>query len=162
LVTLNIDTLGTKLLFFVVVVFFNGMQIPFYFNLYWLLYLLTFQMSTSFLVSKKCFLTGALYGCLLRGSTRDFQIEMWRVAANHRTKHRDLNGGSRRRTKEEGLCNPIGRTILTNQDNPFFPRAPRDQTNNQRIHMEEPTLPAAVVAEDGLFWHQWEKRLLFL
>jgi hypothetical protein len=38
------------------------------------------------------------------------------------------------------------------------PRAPRDKTTNQRVHMEEPMAPAAYAAEDGLIWPQWEQR----
>jgi hypothetical protein len=35
----------------------------------------------------------------------------------------------------EGVCNPIGRIILsTNQTSP--PKASKDQTTNQRVHME--------------------------
>jgi hypothetical protein len=30
------------------------------------------------------------------------------------------------------------------------PRAPRDRTNNQRIHMEQPVVLDTFVAEDGL------------
>ena len=42
------------------------------------------------------------------------------------------------------------------------PRALGDCTTNQRIHREEPMVPAAYVAEDGHFGHQWEERLLSL
>jgi hypothetical protein len=36
--------------------------------------------------------------------------------ANHSTEHRVPNGGVRQRTEGgEGVCNPIGRTISTNQ-----------------------------------------------
>ena len=35
------------------------------------------------------------------------------LTANHWTEHKVPNGGVRERT--EGVCNPIGRTILTNQ-----------------------------------------------
>jgi hypothetical protein len=34
------------------------------------------------------------------------------------------------------------------------PRAPRDWTTNQRVHMEGPMVLAAYVAEDGLVGHQ--------
>ena len=40
-----------------------------------------------------------------------------------------------------------------------IPGAPRDYTNNQRVHME---LQPPFVAEDGLVSHQWEERPLFL
>jgi hypothetical protein len=36
------------------------------------------------------------------------------------------------------------------------PRAPRDWTTNQRIHMEQ--LMVIYVAEDGLVGHRWEER----
>ena len=42
------------------------------------------------------------------------------------------------------------------------PRAPRDWTTNQRIHMEGPMALAAYVAEDGLVGYQWEERPLGL
>ena len=42
------------------------------------------------------------------------------------------------------------------------PRAPRDWTTNQRIHMEGPMALAACVAEDDLVGHQWEERPLGL
>ena len=41
-------------------------------------------------------------------------------------------------------------------------RAPRDQTNNQKLHMEGPMAPATYVAEGGLVGHQWEERPLVL
>jgi hypothetical protein len=42
------------------------------------------------------------------------------------------------------------------------PRAPRDKTTNQRVHVEGPMAPAAYVAENGLVGHQWEERPLVL
>jgi hypothetical protein len=42
------------------------------------------------------------------------------------------------------------------------PRAPRDWTTNQRVHMEGPVALAKYVAEDGLVGHQWEERSLGL
>ena len=47
-------------------------------------------------------------------------------------------------------------TVSTDQT----PRAPRDWTTNQRVHMEGPMALATYVAEDGLFGHQREKRPL--
>jgi hypothetical protein len=36
------------------------------------------------------------------------------LAANHRTEHRNPNGGVRERTERaEGVCNPIGRTTIS-------------------------------------------------
>ena len=43
-----------------------------------------------------------------------------------------------------------------------IPRAPRDLTTNQRVHMEGTMTPAAYVAEDGLVGHQREERPLVL
>jgi len=66
----------------------------------------------------------------------------------------DPNGGIRERTEgAEGVCNPIGRTISTNQ----IPQSSQG-LNHQRVHMEGPMTPAAYVAEDGLVRHQWEER----
>jgi hypothetical protein len=42
------------------------------------------------------------------------------------------------------------------------PRAPRDYTTNQGVHMDGPIAAAAYVTEDGLVGHQWEERPLFL
>jgi hypothetical protein len=49
---------------------------------------------------------------------------MWIQAAKYQTEDRNPNGGVKERTERaEGVCNPIGRTIIsTNQT----PRAPRD------------------------------------
>jgi hypothetical protein len=47
-----------------------------------------------------------------------------------------------------------------NQPDP--PRASKDWTTNQRIHMEEPMVLATYVAEDGLVGHQWEEESLGL
>jgi hypothetical protein len=109
--------------------------------------------------AKTYLLTGAWYGCLLRGSARAWQMQRWTLTANHCTEHWVPNGGVRKRTEgDEWVCNPIGRTISTNQT---APRAPRDSSNH-RVHMEGPMAPATYVAEDGLYGHQWEKRSLVL
>jgi hypothetical protein len=42
------------------------------------------------------------------------------------------------------------------------PRAPRDQTTNQRVHMEGPMSPPSYVAKDSLVGHQREERPLVL
>jgi hypothetical protein len=94
--------------------------------------------------ANKCLLTGAWYGCPLRGSARALPIQMWMLEANHQTEHWDPNGEVRGRT--EGVCNPIERTISTNQTP--TPRVPRDETTNQRVHMEGPMAPAAYIAEN--------------
>jgi hypothetical protein len=64
--------------------------------------------------AKMCLLTGASYGCLLRGSARTLLIQMRMLAANHWTERRDPNGGVRRRTEgAEGVRKPIGRTTIS-------------------------------------------------
>jgi len=41
------------------------------------------------------------------------------LTANHQTEYRDPNGGIRERTEEaEGVCNPIGRTAISTNQNP--------------------------------------------
>jgi hypothetical protein len=42
------------------------------------------------------------------------------------------------------------------------PRALKDSTTNQRIHMDRSMAPAAYIAEDCLIWHQREGRPLVL
>jgi hypothetical protein len=42
------------------------------------------------------------------------------------------------------------------------PRAPWDETTNQRIHVEGPMALAAYVGEDVHVGHQWEERPLVL
>jgi hypothetical protein len=56
----------------------------------------------------------------------------------------------------EEVCNLIGRTIISTNQNS------RDETTNQRVHMEGSMAPVTYVAEDGLVWHQWEGRPLLL
>ena len=95
--------------------------------------------------AKKCMLTGALYSWLLRDSARAWHIQRLMLAANHRTGHKVPNRGARERTKgAEGVCNPIGETIIwTNQ----YLLGLNHQPN---VHMEGPIAPVAYVAEDGL------------
>jgi hypothetical protein len=112
------------------------------------------------LYAKKCLLTGAWYGCPLRGSTRAWPIQMWMIAAKHRTNCRDPDEGVMGRTEgAEGDWDPIGRaTISTN----WTPQSSQGKTTNQRVQVEWPMAPAAYVAEDGLVWHQWKWRPLVL
>jgi hypothetical protein len=69
-------------------------------------------------------------------------------------------GDSEKGRKElRGYAAPCGETtVLTGQT----PRAPRDWTNNQRLHMEGPMVLATYVAEDGLVGYQWKERPLGL
>ena len=43
-----------------------------------------------------------------------------------------------------------------------IPRAPRDKTTKQRVHMEGLMSPAAYVSEDYLICYQWQGRLMVL
>jgi hypothetical protein len=62
---------------------------------------------------------GAWYSCLLRGSPRAWQIQRQMLSANHWTEHRVPNGEVRERIEEaEGLCNRIGRTTISTNQNP--------------------------------------------
>jgi hypothetical protein len=45
-----------------------------------------------------------------------------------------------------------------NINQPDTPKALRDETTNQGVHMEGSTAPATYVAEDGLVWYQWEEK----
>ena len=67
--------------------------------------------------TNKGLLTGAWFGCLLRGPAYTWQIQRWVLSANHWTELNVPSGGARDRTKRaEGDCNPIGKTtIWTNQ-----------------------------------------------
>jgi hypothetical protein len=42
------------------------------------------------------------------------------------------------------------------------PGAPRDETTNQRVHIEGPKAPTTYIAEDDLVGYQWEERPLVL
>jgi hypothetical protein len=42
------------------------------------------------------------------------------------------------------------------------PRAPRDETTNQRVYMDGSMAPAMSIAKDSLIWHQWEGKCLVL
>ena len=81
------------------------------------------------------------------------------LAANHWTEHGVPNGGVREGTEEaKGIYSPMeGATVSTNQTL-TLPRAPRDWTTNQRIHMEGPRPQAPYVAEYGLVGHYWEEQ----
>jgi hypothetical protein len=61
----------------------------------------------------------------------------------------------------EGLRSLMeGATMSTGQTPP--PRAPRDWTTNQRVHIEGPMALDTFVTEYGLVGHQWEERSLGL
>ena len=67
------------------------------------------------------------------------------------------NGGVEEGTEGvEGACS----NNIVNRLDP--PRAPREWTTNQKIHMVGPMALAAYVAENGLVGHLWEKRPLVL
>jgi len=65
--------------------------------------------------AKKCLLTGARYGYLLRGSARTLLIQMKMLAATHWTEQGTPMEELEKRLTEgaEGVCNPIGRTTIS-------------------------------------------------
>jgi hypothetical protein len=83
-------------------------------------------------------------------------------ATNHWTEPGVLNGGVRE--KSEGvkrICNPIGRTAVSTNQNPLPPSS-QGLNHQPRVHMGGPMAPATYVAEDTLVGHQWEERPLVL
>ena len=42
------------------------------------------------------------------------------------------------------------------------PKSPKDETTNQRVHLEEPKNPVAYVTEDGLVVYQSDERRMVL
>jgi len=69
--------------------------------------------------AKKCLLTGARYGYLLRGAPRTLLIQLSMLTSNHCTEQGDLNEGIRERTEGiEGICNPTGRTTISSNQTP--------------------------------------------
>jgi hypothetical protein len=63
-----------------------------------------------------CWRSACWHGCLLRGSSRSWQIQRWMLAANHWTEHRVPNGGVGEGTRVEVACSPIkGATMSTDQ-----------------------------------------------
>ena len=74
-------------------------------------------------------LTGASYSCFLRGPARALQIQRWMLTSNHWTEYTVLNRGVREMTEGvEGVCNPMGKTISTNQN----PQISQGLSNQQR------------------------------
>jgi hypothetical protein len=66
--------------------------------------------------AKKCMLTGAWYSCHLKGFARAWHIQRWMLGANNWTDHWVPNRGVREKTEgAEGVCNPIGRTTISNK-----------------------------------------------
>ena len=80
--------------------------------------------------TKKFLLTGAWYYCLLRGSDKACQTPQWMLIDNHWVEHGFPNGRDKERTEgTEGVCNPIGRIISTNQ-NPQNSQGLNNQTKS--------------------------------
>jgi len=66
--------------------------------------------------ANKCMLTGAWYSCLLRGSSRSWQIPRLNHPVNHRTENRVPFGEDRDSIiGAEVPCNPVRTTVVTNQ-----------------------------------------------
>ena len=75
------------------------------------------------------------------------------LAGNHRTEHRDPNGGVSGSTqKAEWVCQPNGRTTISTNQTPQSSHRLNHQPRN--IYMEGSMAPAVYVAEDGLMRHQ--------
>jgi hypothetical protein len=77
--------------------------------------------------------------------------------ANHWTEHGVPNGVPNGRVRErtegtEGVCNPIGRTIISTNQIPLGSAETKAPTKG--VHMEGPMAPAAYVTEDGLVGYQ--------
>jgi hypothetical protein len=76
---------------------------------------------------------------------------MQMLAAKHQTEPGDPSGEIRGRTEgAKGVCNPIGRTISTNQNPPELPRT-KPPT---KVFMEGPMTTATYLGEDCLIWFQ--------
>jgi hypothetical protein len=73
--------------------------------------------------------------------------------AIHWTKHRISNGVLEKRSKElKGFAAPQEEQQY---EPTSTPKSPRDETTNQRVHMEGPIyIPSTYIAEDGLVGHQ--------
>jgi len=72
--------------------------------------------------AKKGLLTGSRYVRLLRSSVKTLLIQIRMLTANHCTELGDPNEGVGEKTEgAEGICNPIRRTISTNQTLPELP-----------------------------------------
>jgi hypothetical protein len=81
------------------------------------------------------------------------------LAANHGTEHSDPIGGIRERTEgAEGVCNPIGGTISTNQ----IPQISQGLNHQPKNTHGGTHGSGAFVADDGLILHQCEGRPLAL
>jgi hypothetical protein len=79
------------------------------------------------------------------------------LEANHWTELRVPSRGVREGTEEvEGVCNPIGRTTISTNQNP------QNSQGLSHVYKGVHMAPAAYVAEDGLIMHQWKERSLVL
>jgi hypothetical protein len=76
------------------------------------------------------------YICSLRGSTCILPIQLHILTANHQTEPREPNGRARERTEgNDRNCNPIRRTISTNQTTQSCQRLnPQPKSTHEGIH----------------------------
>jgi len=82
------------------------------------------------------------------------------LTANHWTVNGVPYGLVRERTEgAEEIFNLIGRTTISTKQTH---QSSKNETTNQKLHMEGPMIPATYVAEGGLVGHQWEERPLVL
>jgi hypothetical protein len=110
--------------------------------------------------AKKCLLTGAWYGCLLRGCQSLTNTDAdGMLVVSHWTEYEEPNGGIRERLK--GFATYRKNKINQLDPLPSCPELPGIKPPT-RVHMEGPMVPAAYVPEDCLIWHQWDGRPLVL
>jgi len=63
------------------------------------------------------------------------------LVVNYWTEHRDLNGGVRERTEDaEGVCNPIGRTTISNNQTLPLLELPRTKPLPKEYTWKDPWL----------------------
>jgi hypothetical protein len=80
------------------------------------------------------------------------------LTANPQTEPRDPNGRDRSTGGTEGDCNPIRKTISTNQTT----LRSQELNPNQKVHMGKNMASVIYVAEDCFIWHQWHGRPLVM
>jgi hypothetical protein len=59
---------------------------------------------------------------------------------------------------EKGLKDLKGFATPKEEQNINNLELPGTKPQTKKIHMPGPMAPATYVAEDGIFWHQWEER----
>jgi hypothetical protein len=100
------------------------------------------------------------YDCPLRGSARTGPIQMQMYTAEHWTESGYPNGKVRARiVGAEGVCNLIGRTTVSTNQNP---QSYQELKHQPKSTQEVPMAPAGYITLNFLFWHHWEGSSLVL